>query len=121
MLSHNPVDKSVPVTVSVVDPNGNYYNVGTITSDTSGAFKLTYAPQVPGEYTILAYFAGSGSYYGSSAETAVYVGEAHATATPQPTQPPSMADQYLLPGIIGIIVAIIVVGAVIIIALKKRP
>ena len=69
----------------------------------------------------MASFAGSGSYYGSSAETAVYVGEAHATATPQPTQAPSMADQYLLPGIIGIIVAIIVVGAVIILVLKKRP
>ena len=47
--------------------------------------------------------------------------EAHATATPQPTQAPSMADQYLLPGIIGIIVAIIVVGAIIILALRKRP
>jgi hypothetical protein len=111
----------VPVIVSVVDPNGNYYTVGTTTSDTSGAFKLAFDPQVPGEYTIMASFAGSGSYYGSYAETAVYVGEAHATATPQPTQAPSMADQYLLPGIIGIIVAIIVVGAVIIFALKKRP
>lgn len=111
----------VQVIVSVVDPNGNYYNVGTTTSDTSGAFKLAFDPQVPGEYTILASFVGSGSYYKSSAETAAYVGEAHATATPQPTQAPSMADQYLLPGIIGIIVAIIVVGAIIILALRKRP
>ena len=30
----------VEVTISVVDPNGNYYNVGTTTSDTSGNFKL---------------------------------------------------------------------------------
>ncbi len=111
----------IPITVSVIDPNGNNYPVGTTTSDASGAFKLAFNPQVPGEYTIIASFTGTGSYYGSSAETAVYVGEAHATATPQPTQPPSMADQYLLPGIIGIIVAIIVVGAIVIIALRKRP
>ncbi len=111
----------VSVIVSVVDPNGNSYDVGTATSDASGAFKLAFSPQVPGEYTILASFVGSDSYYKSSAETAVYVGEAHATATPQPTQAPSMADQYLVPGIIGIIVAIIVVGAVIILSLRKRP
>ena len=111
----------VQVIVSVVDPNGNYYDVGTTTSDLSGAFKLAFDPQVPGQYTILASFTGSGSYYKSSAETAVYVGQAHATATPQPTQAPSMADQYLLPGIIGIIVAIIAVGAIIILALRKRP
>ena len=111
----------VSVVVSVVDPNGNNYEVGRTTSDISGAFKLAFSPQVPGEYTIIASFVGSGSYYGSSAETAVYVGEAQATATPQPTQAPTMADQYLLPGIIGIIVAIIVVGAVIILVLRKRP
>jgi outer membrane protein assembly factor BamB len=111
----------IPITVSVIDPNGNNYPVGTTTSDASGAFKLAFNPQVPGEYTIIASFTGTGSYYGSSAETAVYVGEAHATATPTPTPVQSMADLYLVPGIIGIIIAIIAVGAVIIIALRKRP
>jgi hypothetical protein len=86
-----------------------------------GNFKLAFTPQVTGEYTIYASFAGSGSYYGSSAETAVYVGEAAATATPQPTQAPSMADLYFIPGIIGVIVAIAIVGAVLLIALRKRP
>jgi outer membrane protein assembly factor BamB len=111
----------VPVILSVVDPNGNYYTVGTTTSDSMGNFKLAFTPQVTGEYTIYASFAGSGSYYGSSAETAVYVGEAAATATPQPTQAPSMADLYFIPGIIGVIVAIAIVGAVLLIALRKRP
>jgi hypothetical protein len=111
----------VLVTVSVVDPNGNTYSIGTATSDASGAFKLAFTPQVPGEYTVLASFAGSGSYYKSSAETAVSVESAAATPTPAPTPAQSIADQYLLPGIIGIIVAIIVVGAVIILALRKHP
>ena len=30
----------VPVIVSVVDPNGNYYDVGITTSDATGAFKI---------------------------------------------------------------------------------
>ena len=110
----------VEVTISVVDPNGNYYNVGTTTSDTSGAFKLAFAPQVPGEYTILASFTGSGSYYGSTAETAIVVGEA-ATTTPTATPTASMADQYLLPLGFGIIATIIIVGVVLVLVLRKRP
>jgi hypothetical protein len=111
----------VPVTVSVVDPNGNYYTVGTTTSDTSGAFKLAFDPQVPGEYTILASFAGSGSYYKSSAETAVYVGEPHVTVAPTAAPVQSMADQYFVPAVVGIIVAIVVCFAVTIVLLRKRP
>jgi hypothetical protein len=111
----------VPVTVSVVDPNGNCYVIGTATSDSSGAFKLAFAPEVPGEYTIIASFAGTGSYYGSSAETAVYIAEAAATPTPVATQPPSMADLYFVPMSIGIIVAIVIIGLVIILMLRKRP
>jgi len=111
----------VPVTISVLDPNGNYYTVGTTTSDSNGAFKLAFTPQVPGEYTVYASFAGSGSYYGSNAETGIYVDEAAATPTPPATPAPTMADLYFVPAIIGIIVAIIVVGAATILALRKRP
>ena len=87
------------MSLSVVDPNGNYYTVGTTTSDSSGAFKLAFTPEVPGNTQSLQAFAGSGSYYGSSAETAVFVDEAAATATPQPTPAPSAADLYFVPGI----------------------
>jgi hypothetical protein len=111
----------VPVTVSVLDPNGNYYTVGTTTSDSNGAFKLAFTPQVPGEYTVYASFAGSGSYYGSNAETGIYVDQAAATPTPAPTPAPSTADLYFVPGIIGVIIAIIIVGIATIFALRKRP
>jgi hypothetical protein len=110
----------VEVTISVVDPNGNYYNVGTTTSDTSGSFKLAFDPEVPGEYTILASFSGSGSYYGSTAETAIVVDEA-ATTTPTETPTASMADQYILPLGIAIIATIIIVGVVLLLVLRKRP
>jgi outer membrane protein assembly factor BamB len=110
----------VKVTISVLDPNNNAYDVGTTTSDASGFYSAVFTPPVPGKYTIIATFAGSEGYYGSSAETALTVSEAPA-ATPAPTSPPaSMADLYLLPGIVGIIIAIAVVGAIIILMLRKR-
>ena len=59
----------VPVTLSVFDPNNNTYAIGTTTSDVNGHFGLMWTPPVPGYYTITATFAGSNSYYGSTAET----------------------------------------------------
>jgi hypothetical protein len=110
----------VPISIDVIDSNGNYYNIGAVTSDTSGTFSFTWTPIIPGEFTVIATFAGSNSYYGSCAETHFYASEA-----PQPTleptpEPASLADLYILPGIIGIIVAIVVVGLVIILMLRKR-
>lgn len=110
----------VPVVLSVVDPNGNYQTVGTTTSDSNGAFALAFTPQVPGQYTVYASFAGSGSYYASHAETAIFVNNAVAT-TPQPTQAPSMADQYFIPAVIGIVVAIFVAAVAIVLVLRKKP
>ncbi len=122
MKQEKPIDATgVPITVTVVDPNGNCYVVGTTTSDASGAFKLAFTPEVPGAYTVIASFLGSGSYYASSAQTAVYVDEAAATPTPVATQPPSMADLYFVPMSIAIIVAIVIIGLVIILMLRKRP
>ncbi len=112
----------VPITVSVLDPNGNSYVVGETTSDARGHYKLSFVPQISGEYTVIATFEGSESYWGSSQETAVCVTEATATAAPPPTQTPGLADQYFLPMSIVIIVAIVAIGALIaLLLLKKRP
>jgi hypothetical protein len=110
----------VKVTISVLDPNNNQYDVGTTTSDANGAFSYTFTPEVPGKYTVIASFAGSGSYYGSSAETALAVNEAP-TSTPEPTpMPASLADIYFLPMSIITIIAIVVIGIVLILMLRKR-
>jgi len=112
----------VPVKLEVVDANGNYRTIGTAASDASGMFSYTWTPDIEGTYYVIATFEGSESYWPSNAETSFAVEPA--AATPAPTQAPiqSMADTYLLPGIIGIIVAIAVVGIVLaLLVTKKRP
>jgi outer membrane protein assembly factor BamB len=108
----------VEVVIEVLDPNNNYYEVGRTTSDASGMFKASFTPEVPGEYTIIASFAGSEAYYGSYAETAINVENAPA-ATPAPTPTPApMTDTYVTGFSIAIIIAIAIVG---ILLLRKRP
>jgi len=76
--------EGVEVVLETLDPNNNFYEVDTVTSDASGMFKILWEPPVPGEYTIIATFEGSESYYGSYAETAMGVTEAPA---PYPEAP----------------------------------
>ena len=110
----------VEVTIEVIDSNGNQRTIGTTTSDASGLFSLDWAPDIPGKYTVIASFAGSESYYSSYAEAA-FTAEEAPTSTSEPTpMPASTADVYILPGIAGIIIAIVVVGLVIILMLRKR-
>jgi outer membrane protein assembly factor BamB len=110
----------VEVVVSVLDPNGNTYEVGTTTSDASGYFGCEFTPLVPGFYKVIATFAGSGAYYGSYAETFINVEEApQPTPTPTPTPAP-MTDTYVLGIGAGAIIAIVVIGLVIILMLRRR-
>jgi hypothetical protein len=67
--------QGVQVKLETLDPNNNFYEIGTVTSDASGMYKLMWEPPVPGEYTIIATFEGSASYYRSYAETAMGVTE----------------------------------------------
>lgn len=111
----------VPVTISVVDANGNSREIGTTTTDSSGSYSVSWMPDIPGKYTVLATFAGSKAYYGSY-DQAAFVVDGAPSATAGPTSvPQSMADMYIVPGIIGIIITIIVVGAVIILMQRRRP
>jgi outer membrane protein assembly factor BamB len=110
----------VEVVISVLDPNNNFYEVARTTSSSSGFFSAEFTPEVPGKYTVIASFDGSGAYYGSFAETAVSVKEAP-TATPMPTPTPApMTDTYVLSLGIAAIIAIIAIGLVIILMLRKR-
>ena len=110
----------VPVQIYVLDANGNYRNIGTATANSDGFFSHHWKPDIPGKYTVYAYFEGSESYWPSHAVSAFAV-DAAAEATPEPTQAPtSLADQYLLPATGGIIAAIAIVGAAILLMLRKK-
>ena len=56
--------------------------IGTAISDASGAYSYQWTPDILGKYTVVASFAGSNAYYGSSAETSFAVDAAAATPTP---------------------------------------
>jgi hypothetical protein len=111
----------VTVDISVIDANGNYRSIGTTTADSDGFYSFNWKPDIEGKYTVYASFTGSESYWPSNAETAFNVDSAAATATPQPTAPPTAADLYFIPAIIGVIIAIIVVGAVLALLVTKKP
>ena len=111
----------VPVSISVLDSNGNTRQIGSTTSDGSGMYTFTWTPDIPGDYTVYASFAGSESYYPTAAETSFTVSEPVPTATPAPPAAPSITDQYFIPSVAAIIIVIIVVGALIILFQRKRP
>ena len=109
----------VPVTIDVIDANGNFRNIGTTTSDSNGVFSYSWVPDIPGKYTLIATFAGSAAYYASFDQTAFVVDSPAGTVSPTDT-PPSMADLYFVPLSVGMIVAIIVIGAVLALLLLRR-
>jgi len=107
----------VDVSIDVVDANGNFRNIGTATSDTSGFYSFEYNPDIPGKYTVIATFAGSEGYYASYAEAAFVVDQApEPTAAPEATPAP-MTDTYVVGTGIAVIAAIAV--AVLLILRKK--
>jgi hypothetical protein len=112
----------VPVSIYVLDSNGNYRHIGDTTSDASGMFTFTWTPDIEGDYTVVAIFAGSESYYRSSAVTSFH-------AIPATTVEPSVTPQsivatttdlmtYMSVGVIAIIIAIAIATVLII---RKRP
>jgi outer membrane protein assembly factor BamB len=112
----------VLVDLYVIDSNNNYRPIGTTTTDTNGMYSLLWTPDIEGKYTVVASFGGSESYWPSQATTAFAVDPAAPTPTPSPIAKESIADQYFVPAIAGLFVAIIVIGVVLaLLLLKKRP
>lgn len=112
----------VEVQLAVLDANGNHYPIGTATTDPSGTYRFTWTPTIPGDFTVFANFAGTNGYWPSYAEDGFAVMK-EPTATVAPTQAPaSMADTYILPIGVAIIVVIIIIGAVLaLLIVRKRP
>jgi hypothetical protein len=117
-----PSGTGVPVSIDAVDPNGNAIHIADVTSDLSGTYAYTWAPDITGEYAITATFVGDDSYGSSWAETHAVVTEA--TETP-PTQTPvnfdavnSTVTTVVLGGVVAIIIAVALAAVLI---LRKKP
>jgi outer membrane protein assembly factor BamB len=112
----------VPVTLSVVDANGNYRQIGATTTDASGMFAFTWTPDIQGSFTVYATFAGTGSYYSSSAETHFYASEPG--ATPEPTAAPltdvATNANLMTSMAVGVIAIIIAIAIVCVLLLRKH-
>jgi hypothetical protein len=113
----------VPVTIAVTDSNHNCYDIGTVTTDASGFYTLTWTPVITGNYTVTATFAGTKGYWPSSAETSFNV--MSAPPTPAPTTPPvtGLASTGTVElGIVAVIIVVIIIGIVLaVLTVRKRP
>jgi hypothetical protein len=89
----------VEVKLTVFGPNGYTKDIGSVTTDAYGNFGVTWTPDTPGLYQVVATFAGTNSYGSSSASAYLSVGSApSASVTPPPTTaPPTTAPPTVAP------------------------
>jgi len=110
----------VEVKISVIDANNNHRVIGTATTNSDGFYSHNWIADITGTYTVIATFEGTGGLYGSNSNSAFAVDGATPTQPP-PTDNRSVTDQYFIPAVIGIIIAIIIVGLATIFSLRKKP
>jgi hypothetical protein len=107
----------VSVTLSYVDPNSNTYSIGTTTSDITGHYAYGFTPTIPGLYTITATFAGTNSFYPSSAETSIVVNSPPPTPSPVKTVNVMTADTFY---IFAAIMIVLIIAVAILILVKRK-
>lgn len=122
MQKQRPMNATgVEVTLSVLDANGNFREIGKTTSSTDGFYSLAWTPDITGKYNVYASFPGSEGYYPSHAEAAFTADAAPpAPAEPEPL-PVQNTDMYVLGAAAAIIIAVALVGAILAMMLRKRP
>ena len=100
------------------------FTLQQFTSDVSGTYGYSWAPDLPGQYKITATFAGDDSYGSSWAETYATV-SSPSNNTPNPTSQPITSspptEMYFAISTIAVIIAIIAVGTILALMLKRRP
>jgi len=126
----------VPVDLVAIDSNGASTTIGTTHSDATGFYIDHWtAPTTPGDYRIIANFAGTNSYYSSSAIAGITVVAAPPTPTPTapptptptpspyPTIPPALNNfnpMYVYIAIIVVAIILIIVQVVLALMFRSR-
>jgi outer membrane protein assembly factor BamB len=120
MQKPRPTDVTgVEVTISVLDSNNNYREIGTTTGNSDGFFTLNWEPDIEGQYTVYASFGGSESYWPSHAVTSFAVDPAIQTESPEYPQPIDPTMTILGVGV-AILIAIAILGAIVVLMLRKK-
>ncbi len=121
LLNNPPTPTGVPVKLSYQMADGNWQDIGEVTSDAFGNFALSWTPSAEGKYAIKAFFLGSESYFSSAETTYVTVGPAPASGgeiEPEPTpEHPIISTELAIA--IGVIV-VAVVAAIGYVVYKRR-
>ena len=142
MQQSKPTDaQGVAVKLYSIDPNGNYQDIGTTTSDIWGNFGTSWVPPVPGVYQIVAEFEGSAAYGKSSASAYFTVDQApkaaqaiepeqpaapaaaFAPTEPSPAEPTQAAEAPLVTtevALIAVVAVACVIGIAAFLVLRKR-
>ena len=124
-IYHNLTITGVPVSLDAIDPNGNSIHIGDVTTDGySGTFGYVWQPENAGKYQITVTFKGDDSYGRSFATSYASVGEPTVTPTvttnSNPVDVTTPVATYVLAAAVAIIIAIAIVGALILLAVRKK-
>jgi hypothetical protein len=111
----------VPVTISVTDSNHNTRVIGTTMTDESGMYTLTWAPDITGNYTVTAVFAGTNGYWPSSDQTSFNIMSAPPTTAPTATPLTGIASNTTVEYIgVAIIIVIVIIGVVLAMLVTRK-
>lgn len=121
LQKERPMDiTGVQVSIDAFDPDGNFINLGTATSDAAGLYSFKWTPPEEGEYTVVATFMGSNSYWPSYDQTPISVGPPPSPGgpiQPEPSPGPAITTE------VAIIIAVVVIAAIVAVAylvLRRR-
>jgi len=111
----------VPVTISVTDSNHNTRTIGTAITNAEGMYTLTWTPDITGNFTVYANFAGTNGYWPSSDTTSFTVYQPSVSTAPTPTAQVGLASNTTLEyGIIALAIIVVIIGAVLAILVTRK-
>ena len=113
----------VPVTIMVTDNNHNTRSIGQTTTTAQGNYGISWTPDITGNFTVTAVFAGTQSYYGSSATTFFQASSPAATQAPTATPVSGLASNTtVMYGIVAVIIVLIVgIALIAVLVTRKHP
>ena len=110
-ITGDAIITGVPVTLTAVDSNGNYIDIGTTTTEGYyGTFSYAWTPPEENKYTIIASFAGDDSYGISGAASAVEVGPAISPNVPIEPVTDTLLTTVAIIAAVAVVAVLAVVG-----------